>query len=258
MRNVLHIGRIFYGIAMAALGFQTIYYHELPYMLLPWDLHGPVIIYITGIIFLICAACIVFEKKAGQVSLLFGGMLLLVFLFCFVPYEFFVSKNYLSLGEWENAEKELALSAGAFVIANSFPAQNKNGLIKFLGKLAPFGAPVFAIIIFCFGILHFLFAKQASPLVPSWIPNHLFWIYFAGVALLGSGIAIILKIKTKLIATLLGTMIFIWFVILHIPRVVAAPAVDMPGEITSAFIALAYGGIAFVIAGSAQRTRPSQ
>ncbi len=254
MLNLLHIGRIFYGVAIAALGFQTIYYNELPYMLLPSDyLHGQVITYITGIIFLFCAACIVFQKKAGQVSLLFGGLLLLVFLFYFVPYEFFVSKNYLSFGEWENAEKELALSAGAFVIAYNFPAQNKNGLVRLLRKLALFGAPVFAIIIFCFGILHFLFAKQAAPLVPSWIPNHLFWIYFAGVALLGSGIAIVLKIKTSLVATLLGIMIFIWFVCLHVPRVIAAPAADMPGEVASALIALAYSGTAFMIAGSARR-----
>jgi len=37
--------------------------------------------------------------------------------------------------------------------------------------------------------------KEAADYVPSWIPNHLFWIYFAGIALIGSGIAIILKIK---------------------------------------------------------------
>ncbi len=254
MFNLLHIGRIFYGLAIAALGFQTIYYNELPYMLLPADyFHGRIVTSIAGIIFLFCAACIVFQKKAEQVSLLFGVTLLLIFLFYFVPYQFFVSKNYLSFGEWENAEKELALAAGAFVMANSLPSQNKNGLTRFLRKPAPFGAPVFAIIIFCFGILHFLYAVQASSLVPSWIPNHLFWIYFAGVALLGSGIAIVLKIKTGLIATLLGIMIFTWFVCLHIPRVIAAPAADMPGEVTSALIAFAYSGTAFMIAGSARR-----
>jgi hypothetical protein len=89
--------------------------------------------------------------------------------------------------------------------------------------------------------------------VPSWIPNHIFWIYFAGAALLGSGIAIILKIRTGLIAALLGMMIFIWFIILHIPKVIAAPVADRADEITSAFLALAYCGIAFVIAGAAKK-----
>jgi uncharacterized membrane protein YphA (DoxX/SURF4 family) len=70
------------------------------------------------------------------------------------------------------------------------------------------------------------------------------------VALIGSGIAIILKIKLRIIATLLGIMIFLWFIFLHIPRAIAQPFVDKGNEVTSAFSALAFCGIAFVIAGS--------
>ena len=163
-----------------------------------------------------------------------------------------VSSNYMHLGEWENAEKELALSSGAFVIAGCFSEKNENPLIRFLGKLIPFGAIFFSITMISFGIDHFLYAKDASDYVPSWVPNHLFWTYFAGTALIGSGLAIILKIKPGLIAALLGTMIFTWFIILHIPRVIASPVADMGGEVTSAFLALAYSGIAFVIAGKRQ------
>jgi uncharacterized membrane protein YphA (DoxX/SURF4 family) len=90
-------------------------------------------------------------------------------------------------------------------------------------------------------------------MVPAWIPGSLFWTYFAGAALLGSGLAILLNIKTRPIAALLGLMIFIWFIILHIPRVVSTPIADDEGEITSAFLALAYSGIAFLIAGAAKK-----
>jgi hypothetical protein len=79
-----------------------------------------------------------------------------------------------------------------------------------------------------------------------------------GVALVGSGIAIIFKIKTGLMAALLGTMIFSWFIILHIPRVIAAPLTDREGEVTSAFLALAYSGIAFAIAGAAKTETPTE
>jgi len=48
-------------------------------------------------------------------------------------------------------------------------------------------------------------------------------------------------------------MIFIWFTVLHIPRVIASPAAYLGSEITSAFIALAYSGIAFVIAGASKK-----
>jgi hypothetical protein len=79
----------------------------------------------------------------------------------------------------------------------------------------------------------------------------LFWIYFCGIPLAASGIAILLKIKMKLAAMLLGVMIFTWFVILHIPYVITAASVEeRSGEAASALLALAYSGIALVIAGS--------
>ena len=211
------------------------------------------IAYIFGAMLILAGACIVFKKKARTISLLLGAMLLLIFCFYFIPYEFISSSNYTHFGEWENAAKELALASGAFVIASCFPEKNENGLTRFLNKMVPFGAIFFSITIISFSVDHFLYANAAADYVPSWIPYHLFWMYFAGIALLGSGIAIILKIKIGLIAALLGTMIFIWFIILHTPRVIASPLADIGDEITSAFLALAYSGIAFVIAGAAKK-----
>jgi uncharacterized membrane protein YphA (DoxX/SURF4 family) len=226
-------------------------------MLLPpqnFLLSGPIMLtYIFGTLFILVGVCIVFEKKTRPVSFLFGCVLLLIFCFFFVPYQFMVNPNYMHLAEWENAEKELALAGGAFVIASCFSEKSENSIDRFWGKLMPFGAILFSIPIISFGILHLLFTKEASTLVPLWVPYPIFWTFLAGIALIGSGVAIILKIKPGLIAALLGAMIFIWFIILHIPRVIVSPSADRGDEIVSAFLALAYSGIAFVIAGAAKK-----
>jgi uncharacterized membrane protein YphA (DoxX/SURF4 family) len=257
MRNLTNIGRIFYGMAIVEEGVHTIYYNDFPYILLPpnhsWIPGFAILAFISGVLFVLAGACLVFGKKTRPISLLLGGVLLLIFCFCYIPYQFMTGSNYMHLGEWENAEKELALAGGAFVIAGCFPEKNENPFFRFLAKLMPFGAIFFSITMISFGILHFLFAKEASTLIPLWIPNHMFWIYFAGIALISSGIAIILKIRTGLIAALLGTMILIWFIVLHIPRVIASPVADMGDEVTSAFLALVYSGIAFVIAGDSKK-----
>ncbi|HZX58700.1 MAG TPA: hypothetical protein VFE54_08240 [Mucilaginibacter sp.] len=159
----------------------------------------------------------------------------------------------MHLGDWENGVKDLTLAGGALVIAGCFPEKKESPFTRFLGKLIPFGAILFAITIIDYGISHFLYAKEAADYIPSWIPAHLFWMYFCGAALLGSGIAIILKIKVRLFAFLLGAMIFIWFASLHIPRIIVSSAADLAGEIASACLALAYSGIAFVIAGPPKR-----
>jgi hypothetical protein len=43
-------------------------------------------------------------------------------------------------------------------------------------------------------------------------------------------------------------MIFLWFVLLHIPRAIADPFTNNGNEVASAFDALAFSGIAFLIA----------
>jgi len=43
-------------------------------------------------------------------------------------------------------------------------------------------------------------------------------------------------------------MIFLWFILLHIPRAIADPYIEKGNEITSVFESLGFSGIAFLIA----------
>ena len=254
MGKLTDIGRIFYGAAMAGMGILTVFYSDFPYMFIP-PKHGWIprfVILVFGILIALAGTAIVFKIKARPISLLLGGTLLLMFFIYHIPYELLATSSYTEFGAWENAAKELTLASGAFVIAGCFPGNDTNFLTRFLAKGMPYGAIVFSLTIISYSIDHFLYAKEAADYVPSWMPFHLFWIYFAGIALLVSGIAIILKVNVRLAAGLLGLMILIWFVILHIPRVIVAPVADLEGEIPSALLALAYSGIAFVIAGRAK------
>jgi uncharacterized membrane protein YphA (DoxX/SURF4 family) len=242
-------GRVFYGIAIAGMGLLTIYYGDFPYMLIPakhqWIPALTTLAYLFGSLLFIAGACIVFEKKTKVVSLVLGFVLLLIFCFYFLPYQLFISTKNMHFGDWENAAKELALAGGAFVIAGCYVGKNESALTSFLAKLIPFGSVLFPLAIISFGFDHFLYARQAADYVPSWIPWHLFWIYVGGIGLLGSGLAIVLNIKPRVAAVLLGIMTLSWFVILHIPRVVVSPVAYLGSEVTSALIALAYSGIAF-------------
>jgi uncharacterized membrane protein YphA (DoxX/SURF4 family) len=85
-------------------------------------------------------------------------------------------------------------------------------------------------------------------LVPSWIPGHLFWTYFTGTALIAGGVGLCIGRTARLAAALLGFIIFIWVLVLHVPRAIA----DLHGanEWTSVFQALAMSGIAFILAAS--------
>jgi hypothetical protein len=250
-------GRIFYGLAIAQTGLQTIYYHDFPYWLVPAK-HSAipgldVIAYISGILLLLAGVCIVFEKKIRPISLLLGAQLLLIFCFWYIPHQFIFTSNYLKLLTWDTCLKELAIASGAFIVAGCFSEKNEHGLIRLLARLIPSGPILFSITMITFGTLHCLYANGVAGYAPAWLPYPVFWIYITGIALIGSGLAIMFKVKPHLIATLLGSMIFSWFIIVHIPKVLTAPVVYFGGELTSAFLALAYSGTAFVIAGNAKK-----
>ena len=73
-----------------------------------------------------------------------------------------------------------------------------------------------------FGAEHMLNIKAFSPGVPSWIPFHLFWVAFVGLALLAGALSLAWNRYTMLSSTLLAVMIFIFVLTIHIPRVAAS------------------------------------
>jgi uncharacterized membrane protein YphA (DoxX/SURF4 family) len=256
MESLIKAGRAFYAIGIAGLGIQQFIYADFRPVILPqWPSSIPLLVvwaYITGLCLVVAALVILFSKTARSLSLILGMAFLLFFIIFHVTYQLFLSPYSFHLGLWTDPLKELAFSGGAFVLAGSYPEDNlysdKSSLIRFLDKFIPLGRIFFSITMIVFGIDHFIYTEFVATLVPAWIPGHNFWTYFAAVALIGSGVCIILKIKIRLVGLLLGIMIFLWFVILHTPRAIADPYGTKGNEITSVFEALAFSGIAFLIA----------
>ncbi len=125
-----------------------------------------------------------------------------------------------------------------------------------LDKLMPFGRLFYAIPIAAFAGEHFTIAKFMAPMVPSWIPAHLFWIYFVGVALVAAALSIVVKKYAQLSATLFGIMMCLFVVLIHIPRVAANPRDRFSW--TVALRELSFSGGAFAFATTQSKTpRPA-
>jgi putative oxidoreductase len=76
---------------------------------------------------------------------------------------------------------------------------------------------LFATVMVVFGIQHFIYADFVATLVPGWLPFHLFWVYFTGIALIAGAVSIYFNRNAKLACFLLGTMIWIFILTVHIP-----------------------------------------
>lgn len=255
MEKLFKTGCAFFAIGVSLIGIQQFIYSDFRPVILPaWPLwlHGwNIWAYLAGAGLVIAGICILFRMKPITTALLLGGFFFACCLVFQTPYQLFVSLySPIHLGLWINTLKELAFSGGSLVVAGALWKELRdpekpdspvpNGLIL-IGRI------FFSIMLIAFGLSHFYYPVSVSGLVPSWIPGHLFWTYFAGVALMGSGVCILFGIKLRLVAFLTGLMIFLWFLVLHIPRAIALPNLDQGNEITSVLEALAFSGIAFMI-----------
>jgi len=116
------------------------------------------------------------------------------------------------------------------------------------GRLATTGRLLFVLPMPIFGIRHLLY----TAFVARWIPVTSL-AYFTGTAPIGTGLVVARHMKTRIFATLLGMMFFLWVLTLHIPRNLASTHDEKEGA--SGLVALAMSGCAWLIAGAAYEPR---
>jgi uncharacterized membrane protein len=138
------------------------------------------------------------------------------------------------------------LAVGLSVILKSEVSQARG-----LEKLMPFGRLFYAIPLAVFAGEHFTLGRLMAGGIPAWIPAHVFWVYFVGVALVAAALSIVVKKHSQLAATLLGTMILLFVVLLHIPRVAANPHDRISWAV--ALRDLSFSGGAFAFAGAQRK-----
>ena len=211
----------------------------------PWVLGPPAWNYVFGALLITVSASIGIGNRAALAGSVLGTTLCIYALFLYVPR---IVAQLHDPGGWKSiagigsplaaAGELLAMSGAAWVLAGS--------------GLARLGRVLFAGPLVVFGLQHFLYPGFLATLIPSWIPWHLFWEDVVGAALIAAAAAIATNKAARLAALLLGAMFGLFVLVLHAPRVVAT--VRSLDEWTSAFVAVAMSGGAFVLAGASKRS----
>lgn len=140
-----------------------------------------------------------------------------------------------SVGTLLGLAEILALAAGGSMLTNASDPK----------WLKPTARIAFGLSALVFGLSHFVYPDFTAKFVPGWIPAPLFWAYATGAAHIAAGLAILSGIRARLAATLLAAMCGSFVVLLHAPRVAAAPETRI--EWTMIFVALSITGAALLI-----------
>ena len=139
------------------------------------------------------------------------------------------------------------LAIGAFTGARE--ASRAHGI----DKLLAFGPLFFALPMAVFASQHFTETKLVATLVPRWLPGHLFWTYFIGTAVIAASLSIVLNKRARLAAILLATLLILFVLLLHIPRILAHPKSVIAWAIALRDLSFSGGALAFAAAQTGQR-----
>ena len=257
--NLKYAGRIFYGIAIIGIGVLHFFFKGFRPLISATQPENPEnvsnIIYVFALYLITSGILILVGKKLKTTSILLACVLLVFLILGHLPKR--IIDHPELLGNWTNALKLGTLVGGAFLISRSNSEDTSNNFISVLGKLAPFGKYFFSAMLIVFGIDHFIYQEFVSGLVPKWMPFPMFWTYLTGIALLGSGISILINFKTKTIFQLAAIMLFIWLLTIHIPLAIRFPHWNDGENIIGSFQCLAFTGIALMLAFESVAPDPS-
>jgi uncharacterized membrane protein len=261
--RLIQLGRILFGIAIAGLGVEhlvcawrgifdsTRFAGVTVVPVIPWVPAHAWLACVVGLILIMTGLSLVVNVKARQAAILLGIAWFLAVLF--LQATRLIASHF---AERTVFFETLAICGAALTLAGALPAeagssQRPNIALDWLIKSGPC---LFAISSIVFGVDHFMFAKFVASLIPPWIPWHLFWAYFTGVVFIATGVGIAIRWLGRFLASMLGLMFLLWFLLLHVPRVLGmagiAGAPHNPNEWSSAIIALAMCGGSWICAGA--------
>ena len=239
------LGRIFVAISLVVFGVQHFIYGGFVATLVPAFMPGRLFCaYFVGVAFFAAAAGILYRPMARPAATMLGVMFFLFVVLLHIPR---IAGNSSNGNEWTSGFVALAMCGGAWILANAAPLEEREKADPFL-KL---GRYFFALAFAAFGIQHFVYARIAAGLGPPWIPGQPLLAYLFGVILVGAGAAIFIGKKMRMAAILLGTITFLYFLLLYVPLIIKHPRDSLPW--TRGFEILALCGCAVILADSLPR-----
>jgi uncharacterized membrane protein len=254
----LTIARFATAVTLIAFSIQQFIYVGFRPVVLPyWPASLPgfrYAVYGCSVLMIAAAIWLLFTRDVRQVASLLGTAVLVLAIAGHLPYQ--LTHNLQQLGSWTDTSKIFAFSGSAFILAGAYAPVPGSGkwLWGLPERLIPLGPVLFSVVLIFCGIEHFVYTDFVAAIIPAYIPWHVFWTYFGGVILIGAGVAIATRVQLGLVATLMGITLFLWVLMLHIPRAIADPHSGQGNEWTSVFEASCFSAIAFVLAVTAKRS----
>jgi uncharacterized membrane protein len=243
---LLKIGRLLFALSVVASGIYQLvtgrWVNLVPVN--PAHLPSPWWAYLFGVLFVLIGVGLLVRRTVSAAAITLAVLLLVLFF----GFSLRVAIAHASMGYvWVDPLMILAILGGVSLVVVP-PEGSQSSSVDRVFETATRFVPLAlgAFLAYC-GALHFPYAKYVAGLIPPWIPAHMFWTYFAAIALIAGGIGVLVPQTARLAATLSGIMLLSWVFLVHIPLAIVTHTVS---EISRGFQALQDSAVAFMLAGT--------
>lgn len=142
------------------------------------------------------------------------------------------------LGSWYGCAETAVYVAAAWVLYVWFATDWDQRLLSFaVGDTGLRMARVlYGLALIFFGASHFIYVNLTTPLVPGWLPAHLFWAYFFGCTYIAAGAALIIGVLARLAAALVTVQMGLFTLLVWIPMLAAGHLHSITGSSWKEFV----------------------
>lgn len=206
---------------------------------------------LCALVSLACGAGLLLERTAAMASrVLFAALLSWLLLIK----GYYIVTSPMVEGSYQSAGETAVLAAGAWVLYAYFAAGWDLTHLSFaVGERGVrLARGLYALALIAFGLSHFVYLNLTAPLVPAWLPAHVFWAYFTGGAYLAAAAALLTGVLARLAAALSALQMGLFTALVWMP--LAAAGRLTTGQWSELGVSWALTAAAWVVADSFRQT----
>ena len=179
-----------------------------------------VLVYLCAIIYLVSGIGLLWQRTAAIASRVLLGYLLVWLLLLRVPQVFILHPTLLAA--WGFGQSAVIVAA-AWVLYVWFVGDRDGHALRFAAgnNGLRIARVLYGLALIPFGLAHFVYLKQTTVLVPSWLPSPSAWAWFTGGAFIAAGVAVLIGVCARLAAMLSTVQMGMFGLLVWVPRVAA-------------------------------------
>ena len=222
------LGRAFFAAIMIWLGVMGLIKGDFVQVWQPvpkWVPAREAVAYLCAVISLACGIGLLWQRTAAVASRVLFASLLVWLLLMRLPNLFF--EKPVVLVAWTFGSTGVMVAAAWVLYARFAGTYDRQRFGLFTDdRGVRIARALYGLSLIPFGLAHFMYLDATTVLIPGWLPWHVAWAYFTGAAFVAAGLAVTADVSARLAAVLVTLQMFLFGLIVWIPRFVAGALSD--------------------------------